>query len=189
MSITTKFGSNLTCGSRKENQNERSYRKKRQRMMDKGQEVMRKAHLSHWHWWTKDKKWWEKLTWATGTGGQRTRSDEKSSLEPLALVDKGQEVMRKAHLSHWHWWTKDKKWWEKLTWATGTGELLWGLHNDHPSRDFIKFCSVVLEKNNFKWFLVKINYVCIFSSTVMFITIMHYVSVKPIIYAILLFRM
>ena len=28
----------------------------RQRMMDKGQEVMRKAHLSHWHWWTKDKK-------------------------------------------------------------------------------------------------------------------------------------
>ena len=136
MSITTKFGSNLTCGSRKENQNERSYRKKRQRMMDKGQ-----------------------------------------------------EVMRKAHLSHWHWWTKDKKWWEKLTWATGTGELLWRLHNDHPSRDFIKFCSVVLEKTNFKWFLVKINYVCIFSSTVMFITIMHYVSVKPIIYAILLFRM
>jgi hypothetical protein len=60
-------------------------------MMDEGQEVMRKAHL------------------ATGTGGQRTRSDEKSSLEPLALVDKGQEVMRKAHLSHWHWWTKDKK--------------------------------------------------------------------------------
>jgi hypothetical protein len=40
---------------------------------------------------------------------QVSLSDEKSSLEPLALVDKGQEVMRKAHLSHWHWWTKDKK--------------------------------------------------------------------------------